>query len=152
MVEFLRTLDLSDTQRFESMGQILDSMVQVLEKLFEDHQITLHSRALGDLQEALERIPEFASIAKSLGQIRRFRKTINVKAPELDKIQQLQSMAIELIELTPYVELEHIYRIRYLPVLENGAGVESPSGFKQFNLYQLLWVWSRSIRPHMTRF
>jgi hypothetical protein len=135
IVQFLNELDLTPEHCFESMGQVIDSMVQVLEEV--EKQITKQpavSRSLGEL-EAFLRKENLNELAGHLSEIRGFRKTINVRQPGPDKVEELKEMVIALIRESGHSELPHKYRIRYVPVMENSTGIESPIGFSRFNLY-----------------
>ena len=108
IINFLNNIDLSPANCFESLGQILDSMVQVLE-------------------EVEKEITKNPSVTRSFGELESFLRKNHLLA--------LADMVIGLIKNTKFSDIEHVYRIRYLPVLENSAGIESPVGFSRFNLY-----------------
>jgi hypothetical protein len=135
IINFLNNIDLSPANCFESLGQILDSMVQVLEEV--EKEITENpsvTKSFGELESFLRK-NHILALADNLSEIRLHRKKINIRAPEPEKVAQLRDMVIGLIKNTKFSDIEHVYRIRYLPVLENSAGIESPVGFSRFNLY-----------------
>lgn len=135
IIQFLKNLDLSKESGFESLGQILDSLVQVLEEI--EKEITRKpsvTRSLGELESFLRK-NQLLDLANSLSDIRAFRKKINIREPEPTKVALLRDLVVGLINLTEFKDIEHIYRIRYLPVLENSTGIESQNGFSRFNLY-----------------
>jgi len=135
IINFLNKIDLTPDNCFESLGQILDSTVQVLEEV--EKEVTKKpsvTRSFGELESFL-RNNLLTDLAGSLSEIRAYRKEINIRAPEPEKVTRLRDMAVRLIKQTKFSDIEHVYRIRYLPVLENSTGIESQNGFSRFNLY-----------------
>ena len=135
MIEFLKGLSLSQEERFESLGQILDSMVQVIEAYGKtQYGDELSSRSFGELEAYLRKHEHF-DIADQLSEIRAFRKTISIRDPEEKRLMELRQLVIQLIEDSGLSHVQHKYRIRYIPVLKNSTGIESSHGFSRFNLY-----------------
>lgn len=135
IIDFLNRLDISSENSFESLGQILDSIAQVLEEIIK--KITKKNtltRSFGELELFLRNnnLPELADL---LNEIRVFRKEINIREPEVEKVAILRDMAVELIKKTEFSTIKHKYRIRYTPQIENSSGLESQSGFSKFNLF-----------------
>lgn len=135
MIDFLNKLNFKEHDRFESLGQILDSMVQAIEEygkqMFGEE---LSSRSFGEL-EAYLRDKKRNDLAEQLNVIRSHRKTISIRNPEESKLIELRKLIIELIDDLQLKNLEHKYRIRYIPEMNNSTGIESQNGFCRFNLY-----------------
>lgn len=135
MIDFLNKLNFKEHDRFESLGQILDSMVQAIEEygkqMFGEE---LSSRSFGEL-EAYLRDKKRNDLAEQLNVIRSHRKTISIRNPEESKLIELRKLIIELIDDLQLKNLEHKYRIRYIPEMKNSTGIESQNGFCRFNLY-----------------
>lgn len=135
IIDFLNRLDISSENSFESLGQVLDSVAQVLEEIVKE--LTKNNtliRSFGEL-EAFLRKNNLLELANMLSEIRVFRKKINIEEPEPEKVTIIRDMAVDLIKKTKYSNIKHSYRIRYTPKLENSSGLESQSGFSKLNLY-----------------
>lgn len=135
MINFLNNLSFKEEDRFESLGQILDSMVQAIEEygkqMFGEE---LSSRSFGEL-ETYFRDKKRNDLAEQLSAIRTHRKTISIRNPEENKLIELRQLVIQLIDDLQLKNLEHKYRIRYIPKMTNSTGIESQNGFCRFNLY-----------------
>lgn len=135
IINFLNKIDLSPSNCFESLGQILDSMVQVLECV--EKEVTKTSsgtRSFGEIETFLRK-NQLTKLANSLNEVRTYRKEIDIRNPESEKVARLRDMVVDLIKMTNFSEINHIFRIRYKPILENSTGIESQNGFSRFNLY-----------------
>jgi hypothetical protein len=135
IINFLNKIDLSPSNCFESLGQILDSMVQVLECV--EKEVTKTStgtRSFGEIETFLRK-NKLIELANSLHEVRTYRKEIDIRNPQSDKVARIRDMVIGLIKMTNFSEINHAYRIRYKPILENSTGIESQNGFSRFNLY-----------------
>ncbi len=79
MINFLNNLSFKEEDRFESLGQILDSMVQAIEEygkqMFGEE---LSSRSFGEL-ETYFRDKKRNDLAEQLSAIRTHRKTISIR-------------------------------------------------------------------------
>jgi hypothetical protein len=136
MINYLNQLDLSEVEIFESLGQILDCLSQSLELL--EKRITGKlsiSRSFSDFQHLLEKEHKTEYLSIKLSLIREFRKTINIKKPQLESVIELRKKVIEFLLDSKTDDLIPLKRIRYKPELVNVTGVETLSGFKQFKVY-----------------
>lgn len=135
IIKKLQDLDLSEKNLFEAVGQILDSLVQVIENIvFDISQEVPKSNSLGDLEIALRKHDKI-TYAESLSNIRVLRKTINIKNPELSKVQQMRDAVLKFIESTEFTDQEYKIRVQYLPELINCSGIDTSNGFCKLNLY-----------------
>ena len=100
IIDFLNRLDISSENSFESLGQILDSVAQVLEEIVKEltKKNTL-IRSFGEL-EAFLRKNNLLELANMLSEIRVFRKKINIEEPEPEKVTIIRDMAVDLIKKT----------------------------------------------------
>jgi hypothetical protein len=135
VIAYLEGLNLQEEALFESVGQILDSMVQVLEHVILKNTNQLpNSVSLGDLESSLLEIQE-SELAKQLGIVRKLRKNISIVAPALEAVTALRNAVIELIKYSQFGYIQYEQRVRYQPALINSTGVETQGGFGKFNLY-----------------
>jgi hypothetical protein len=135
VLEFLQELELNENNIFEAIGQILDTMVQVIEsRVYELSKELQISNSLGDLQESLYKHGD-NSLAEKLSNVRKIRKDIDIKSPEIDLVAKLKDAVIDLIGTTAYKDQKYELRIQYIPKLINSSGIDTNNGFCKFNLY-----------------
>ena len=131
----LQDLDLSEKNLFEAIGQILDSLVQVIEIIvFDISKEVPKSNSLGDLENELRKHDKI-TYAESLSNIRVLRKTINIKNPELSKVIKMRDDVLKFIESTGYTNQKYKIRVQYVPELINCSGIDTSNGFCKLNLY-----------------
>jgi hypothetical protein len=135
IINFLKNLKLDDDNLFESIGQILDSTVQVIEEIIYDIKKEKSiSNALGDLEKILIENGKL-ELAEKLSRIRKLRKSIDIKEPEIQKVDELRKNAISLIESAKAENQVYKFRVQYIPKLVNSSSLDSKNGFCKFNLY-----------------
>ena len=125
VLEFLQELELNENNIFEAIGQILDTMVQVIEsRVYELSKELQISNSLGDLQESLYKHGD-NSLAEKLSNVRKIRKDIDIKSPEIDLVAKLKDAVIDLIGTTAYKDQKYELRIQYIPKLINSSGIDT---------------------------
>ena len=133
IINFLKNLKLDDDNLFESIGQILDSTVQVIEEIIYDIKKEKSiSNALGDLEKILIENGKL-ELAEKLSRIRKLRKSINIKEPEIQKVDELRKNAISLIESAKAENQVYKFRVQYIPKLVNSSSLDSKNGLCKLN-------------------
>jgi len=137
LLETIGTLSTTPEECGEALAQSLDILAQSLEsidQLLGDHQEQIR-RSFGDHARNLEQLRAPSDWLELLSNIRRFRKKINVLEPEEILVAELFEMIAELLQKTGVGGRMYHRRVRYRPHLINTVGVDTPTGFGQFQLY-----------------
>jgi hypothetical protein len=131
----IQALSIEPTERSESIAQSLDILAQVLEAIelrlskssvrrsFSDHACRLHELGAPKKWQQL------------LGEIRVHRKTIDALEPQEQSVRQLISLVAKMIDASDTGSVLYHRRVRYRPHMVNTVGIDTPTGFGQFQLY-----------------
>jgi hypothetical protein len=133
----ITTLSTVENERSESIAQSLDILAQVLESI--DTRLTGQDREIrrsfGDHSRNLQQLQAPKEWQDILGEIRTHRKTINALEPKEAKVRKLITLVAQLIDMSNSQNVVYQRRVRYRPHLVNTVGLETPTGFGQFQLY-----------------
>jgi hypothetical protein len=136
VIAYLKALELTEGEILESLGQIIDCLVQSLEQI--DKRMNnnpMTSGSLGDFQKLFDNSEGTETLGLKLASIRNLRKTIDINNPSRDMVNQLREAVIDFIRASDTEQLHPERRIRYKPELVNVTGLDSLFGFKQLKIF-----------------
>ena len=136
-LQVVENLSLEVNECAETIAQSLDILAQVLEgldiRLRKSNQIT--RRSFGDHATNLAELNAPQDWQDLLSEIRKYRKIISILEPEKERVEYLTSLIRKLIIISDSTDVEYQRRVRYRPHLVNTVGLDTPTGFGQFQLY-----------------
>jgi len=135
--DVLTSLPLGQEDRDESLGQGLDILAQGLEHYSADTlKVESRRRSFGGHARLLEKHGVTGSIPDSLAAVRaRRREVMDGFEVEQESLQDLLDLIGGLLFQLGADAAPYRLRIRYRPVMVNTAGIETPRGFRQFQLH-----------------
>ncbi len=136
--EHLQGLSFEPEELTETLGQLLDSLAQSLEAWTQglSGSENRDSLSFGGHAKRLAELEAPAQGQEQLEQIRAFRRaSLDINHLDESVLRTLQGKILDHVEFAETGGVTAQIRIRYRPVLVNTVGVETPSGYRQFQLH-----------------
>jgi hypothetical protein len=134
ILETLDALSLAPDEQTETVGQCLDLLSQALERWHVGGGEERTRRSLGGHALALSAVQAPESLCAALEQARNTRRELDLVSLDAASVGGLVQAARAVVVGSERGGEPAELRVRYRPVMVNTVGVETPEGFRQFQL------------------